>query len=642
MIMVSTGNSSTSAGISPKVTLAWILVLSATALVFWSGSFGSIIDVNGNGRDEVGTNLLRRQLATSLTNFNDPKSVMEQRKGDGNGWDNRIEQVQIESSQQADADIADGKVAFRVIFPQISDGTPILFVPQEILVEVHNPKQVDYSVTVVSPNKYTGTATLLNSNQKPLVFSWKPMFPGTYDVLVHEIDREDYWSKTPLVQPPFPFIVNEGEPGLGVAQLEERIMNSPPCQTVNQVDLYSHWDGDWLGPELHLTERLRTGWTFVPSKDSMGCKLEAFDTNLIQSVPEKKSIVILGRSVERGIFLSLIDMMLDYEEKKMLVDSAIAKCWGRASFTKGNLEVTYQDFRVNMFETPDTPQMIECHNEKLVKDGSSFFGNATRVWEELFQQGEENWPSVIFMVTGLGSNSAYRLDPHTKSFVDTLPPSWPGTLFLGDFHLSGRDAGMVGIDTYQNYVQEIKQSVLSLNDPRVRWFDGHGISKEMRMYSQDGEERIAKSQHFHHIITARKLEWSLGHKEYPEAIVTRSNITEMMGQLLLGHALGPKQDLIEQLNKENASPNSNMRWCHACPKCMLPFHIKPYPQMECIDGPVTQQEMDYPCSGRESVLNNVESVCPESCLQTTSTYSFDTESDTVLVRLCPVETAVSA
>ncbi len=76
----------------------------------------------------------------------------------------------------------------------------------------------------------------------------------------------------------------------------------------------------------------------------MNCKLETFDSQALRSLPEKKSIYILGRSVERGIFLSFADIMLDKNEKRELRASVIGKCWGCAAITKGNMRVVYQDF----------------------------------------------------------------------------------------------------------------------------------------------------------------------------------------------------------------------------------------------------------------------------------------------------------
>ena len=161
------------------------------------------------------------------------------------------------------------------------------------------------------------------------------------------------------------------------------------------------------------------------------------------------------------------------------------------------MRVVYQDFRSSNFEDPTEPPFIECHNDKLVKyAGSSFITNATKLWEEIFQQDEYEWPSVIYFDTGYMSIN-FKFDYHVKFFVDMLPPTWQGTMFIGDPALSGRYGGYVSIPQYEEYLAGINGMRKLLKDPRVRWIDGHGISKEMRMNNQDGEEYMSRSQHFH-------------------------------------------------------------------------------------------------------------------------------------------------
>jgi len=581
-----------------------------------------------------------RKPRMGLTNFMDPKSVtlrVPKNVEERTQLLALVEETQQTFMQMADVAVADGANAFRVVYTQNEEGA--FFTPSEILIEVLKPNpECRYSVTVTSHNRYTGTAMLI-SETDTLVYLWKPIFPGQYEVLVHEINKS-YGDATPLIQPPYPIFINEGPQagGAGLSMLEDRIQNMPPCQTVqDRTNIYSHWDGDWIGPDFQLTESLRTGWSFLPSSETMNCKLETFDNQAIRSIPEKTSIYIVGRSVERGIFLSLVDMMLDKMEKKMLKKSIIGKCWGRASVTKGNLQVMYQDFRVNAFEDPTEPQFIECHNDKLVKErGSSFIQNATLVWEEIFQQEEVNWPSVIFLVTGLGA-AKFKFEHHVQPFVSMLPPNWHGTLFLGDFEFSARGGGLGSMSQYEIYLKQINTMVNALNDPRVRWIDGTGISKEMRMYAQKGEEYVARSQHFHHPCLRKD-------PDNPKltAMVVCSNVTEMVGQLLLGHALGPKAEFMERVKQNPTPPDSAVTWCTACPKCMIPFHITPYPKMTCVDGPIVAKTEFDDCSVvRSETVNGGgkakdPSLCPDSCLESPAMSEFGSETDTVYVRQCPI------
>jgi len=117
-------------------------------------------------------------------------------------------------------------------------------------------------------------------------------------------------------------------------------------------------------------------------------------------------------------------------------------------------------------------------------------------------------------------------------------------------------------------------------------------------------------------------------------MVVCSNVTEIMGQLLLGHALGPKDEFKQQVEEANSyendiSPNY-LRWCHHCPKSFFPFRIVPYPTLECVEGPIEAKKGVVDIPGKEGK-------CPDSCLARTASRSFPSQSDTVYVRQCPVE-----
>ena len=117
-------------------------------------------------------------------------------------------------------------------------------------------------------------------------------------------------------------------------------------------------------------------------------------------------------------------------------------------------------------------------------------------------------------------------------------------------------------------------------------------------------------------------------------MVVCSNVTEIMGQLLLGHALGPKDEFKQQVEESNPDENDTspnyLRWCHHCPKSFTPFRIVPYPILECVEGPL-EAKVVVPIHGRK------EEKCPDSCLAQTASRSFPSQSDTVYVRQCLVE-----
>ena len=648
-------------------------------VVIW---YTSTSFTNNNPTTPNNNNNSRRQLS-SLKQFIDPKST-NIRLGSSQVSSSEIveqhtnllleiEQTQTQLNNIANAAINNGQISFRIHTAPCDEGTHYckLFSPSKILIEIVNPNPENYySVTVTSYNSYTGSATLSNSwsnndefgMKNSLVYIWKPIFASSYDIIVREINQNSK-DTTPLVSPGvYPIYISEGKraEGIGMSILNDRISNMPTCQsiiTTNDNQVYSHFEGDWLGPNFGLdSSSLRTGWSFLPSSETMGCKFDTYTPTLIQSIPTPKKIYIMGRSVERGVFLSLIDLMLSSSEKEHLANSKIGTCWGRASVTKNNLQVTYQDYRVNMFEDPTKERYIECHNDKIIKDpGTSFIHNASEIWNELFYEKEEvDWPDVVYMVTALGSGGKWEIkwrnelfEHHVYKFVKSLPPTWTGTVLLGDYSFTAHiDERTFNQTYYQEYLHEVNYLLSTLNDPRVRWFDGYGISKEHRMYSQEGEEKVGRSQHFHHSCDMQNDD------DPSQSMVVCSNITEMVAQVLLGHALGPKDELIEQVKQAEEDtgtlPTSTMRYCHACPMCMLPFSLVPHPEMTCVDGPM-QPIPDgllgpnghyLACSQKHTDGGGGEHIdpmkCPASCLESDFVSSFPTESDMVFVRQCPI------
>ncbi len=369
-----------------------------------------------------------------------------------------------------------------------------LFNPAEVIIEIVNSKHKGYSVTIVSEGKYTGTATFVDRDVSTgnKVYSWIPSFPDdSYQILVHEINEEILPGErgSPLIHPSPLQISIQLDDGQDANDhfdsiLRERL-SMPPCQSVvGRFDGYSRWNGDWIGPEMKLdVDKIRTGWGFLPSHE-MGCKIETFSKEDLLSIPEKKSIFVVGTSRERGVFLSLVDMLLEPKEKVHFGDSIVSQCWGRAVVEKGNMKVLYQDFRANSFEQPGDLGAIQCHNDKVVRGGlrsnGSMLGNATAFWEELFED-ETMWPDVIYLLSGHKAND-FNFEAHTLSFVRSIPPSWRGTLIIGDYEFNAKRAGL---DKDRSKYQNVLIKMLDvIADPRVRWLDGQGISRDHRMYAE--------------------------------------------------------------------------------------------------------------------------------------------------------------
>ena len=299
------------------------------------------------------------------------------------------------------------------------------FSPALLHVQVLSPKNArkfQYSVILLSENNYTGVATLIsdpkNDDGAPLLFEWSPVMEGLHEILVHEIPivNDNRVDILPIERRELLIELRDGyynNNNQSYTSIKERL-DSKPCSMVEQTDVYSVWDGDWIGPGSGLVDghsALRNGWTFLPSKE-MNCTIPTYSSQDLMHVQKETSIFVLGTSRERGVFLSLLDLLLSPTEKEYLDVSVIGKCWGRATIQKNNIKLLYQDFRVIHFEPPGAIRTIECHNDKIAKVGDALFiENAWMVWDELFES-EESWPDVVYMLTNDGPN--YDFEYHTK------------------------------------------------------------------------------------------------------------------------------------------------------------------------------------------------------------------------------------
>lgn len=77
------------------------------------------------------------------------------------------------------------------------------------------------------------------------------------------------------------------------------------------------------------------------------------DLMLLASQEKPTWLVVLGGSVQRGLFLTLVDMVLAQGQKDEFPTSAIQKCWGYADIRVGNLRLAYQaSFRIVGYLSP--------------------------------------------------------------------------------------------------------------------------------------------------------------------------------------------------------------------------------------------------------------------------------------------------
>ncbi|CAN0195068.1 unnamed protein product, partial [Hapterophycus canaliculatus] len=140
-------------------------------------------------------------------------------------------------------------------------------------------------------------------------------FPGDYLVYVEEVVAIEH-------------VRGEGRPIVGTKDIGD-----------------SFWrPGTWLSSNVASPAHgvLRDGWVFQPKT----CVYDTFsydDLMLLSALQDEPTwILILGGSVQRGVFLSLVDMVLARGQKDDMGGSVVQKCWGYADLHVGNIRVTYQ------------------------------------------------------------------------------------------------------------------------------------------------------------------------------------------------------------------------------------------------------------------------------------------------------------
>lgn len=180
-------------------------------------------------------------------------------------------------------------------------------------------------------------AEVVNNQNGTLTATYESSFPGNYSVYVEVVELIKLDEGRAVVGSPFSLAI-VGTPAFDVEKL-------PVCGTEKEQDIAStFWrPGTWLSSNLASASHgvMRDGWVFQPKS----CVYDTFsydDLMLLAGMEKPTWLLILGGSVQRGVFLALVDMALRQGQKNELDSSAIAKCWGYADIQIGNLRLTYQ------------------------------------------------------------------------------------------------------------------------------------------------------------------------------------------------------------------------------------------------------------------------------------------------------------
>ncbi|CAM9791755.1 unnamed protein product, partial [Ectocarpus fasciculatus] len=416
------------------------------------------------------------------------------------------------------------------------------------------------------------------SMSNTLTATYKSDFPGDYLVYIDEVDLSKKGEGVPILGSPFSLTIAGGAPTLDINSLP--ICNSHEDFNNDIADTF--WrPGTWLSSNVASAAHgvLRNGWVFQPKS----CVFDTFsyeDLVLLASLDgEPTWLLVLGGSVQRGVFLTLVDMVLATGQKEHISSSVLQKCWGYADVQVGNLRLTYQ---VLMDALPPS-------------------------WE-----GE-----LLFMDEMAGLGYHWVEENPTMTALNDVRIRLRGTP-------PDDDNGLGKMDGYQT------------RDPRVSFMSVFPMYQAKLFENQNskrGIRRFAASQHFHYVsMDASVPETRNG------TIMVHSAITEMLANIMVGRAVETKAKLYakatastDEIRIMSAKIGKSFQVCSDCPGALIPFHVKGIPKPVC--------EISEFLPGNASTGEVwAGDLCPDWCMEQAPVSQTKTESDVVNVRECSENT----
>jgi len=131
-------------------------------------------------------------------------------------------------------------------------------------------------------------------------------------------------------------------------------------------------EGEWITPPIQIgsdggnvTNSLRSGWIYSPRT----CTIPISSQNLLSHLRNHSTttttpiitIAILGDSILRGIYLSLLDLLTPNGNGVM---GKGGKCWGYYEVTVGRVKIVYQDYRRDHFGDCEDPDNVSEGEEE--------------------------------------------------------------------------------------------------------------------------------------------------------------------------------------------------------------------------------------------------------------------------------------
>ncbi|CAM9645761.1 unnamed protein product [Scytosiphon promiscuus] len=494
-------------------------------------------------------------------------------------------------------------------------------------------------------------------------------FPGDYLVHVEEVLAAEHGrgEGRPIVGSPFSLTITTDDsdgkspaaPTLDVDSLP--VCGSPEDAAKDVADTF--WrPGTWLSSNVASPAHgvLRDGWVFQPKT----CVYDTFSHDDLVRLSALKDeptwILILGGSVQRGIFLTLVDMVLAKGQKDDLGRSAVQKCWGYADLQVGNIRLTYQDMR--LYRILRVQDSVVCNNEKLVSGSTREFVRSTEQFlnSTVFGGGDGQGPSVVLAPPNLigktSPNSPFWATAPKFSvevIMNALPPGWRGKVLFAE-HMDGfecrwternptrtalEDVGIAHEDRepLENDALGEIEYYQSL-DPRVTFLSMFPMYQAKLFENQNtvaGRRRYGGSVHFHYISKNVSSPETHG-----GARMVQSTMTEMIANILIAKVVGTKAALYERMaaaasigtSRPSEAGEETFKLCWDCPSALFPVHVKAIPEPTC------ENLTSLPATDSAGVVWD-EDVCPDWCMEQKPVARAITESNVVDVRECRIDIA---
>jgi hypothetical protein len=488
-------------------------------------------------------------------------------------------------------------------------------------------KEARISVLGVSDTEVVGLLPVGDGNIGSFYFV--PRSTGKYDV---KVEVEFTTKERMTTETVYSFIIKNAKenetPDASLFQL-------PRCAYPST----SGGQGSWLKCDASVSDKegcLRSGWKYQPRN----CSFEIWNDQELANFAlhgEPKWIVILGTSVERGIFLMMVDLALssqpnvqdDDDDDDSNTQAYCSHCWGYCDYQIGNLRFTYQDARAfvrgyysscntkeNLLETDLRPSdHVDFYNflfgqlrkpDLILVPSRPVSGSASQSMIQSirdFLEFTRKYDVPVMPLVGYNSPSVSKFGFHIDDELKSMKQWNALTPIVAQLYANGGTALFIGL----------QDLIYPAVDNNQDFYKGGKCSHG--------------SAHLH-LSTSRKAYMSAGRPIFRSVV---SDVTEMVASMILSYILGPKSQSDVSLSTDETYDLSTVcAACVDCPHGLLPFHMKGTPEPRCF-----YDLNDVLSNTRMKMEAHVPTPCPQSCFDhPVNVINETTESGVVSINIC--------